>query len=710
MAGLATFETPTLEAVEKRRLQLWALTICLLFAFAVGLLVLTLAQRAELPGWMTPRALQAALVGFVILFCAYAIEKEIQLRTLSRLLVEERILAASLTNRLREVTALLAAAKAMNLILEIEEVLETILRCALDLLTGSDGSVMLTHGTDELRTVAMLGASPARGARVRFGEGIAGRVAASREAVLITGVIEHEPSEEPRLGVPPPMSSMSVPLIHRDTLLGVLNVNAAAGREFTEYDLRALSLFGEQAAGALANAQLLEEQRLLATQTLYQALHDSLTNLPNRSLFLDRVGHALMRRRSPGRGVAVLFLDLDDFKLINDSLGHAAGDDALVALAERLRARVRSADTVARFGGDEFGILVEDVSGAAEAVAAGERILKAFDEPFFVGGRSIALHASIGIALEGQAPLAAEELVRNADTAMHHGKASGKQRMTVFDERMHRDAVERLDLEAEMRKALDRGQFLLHYQPIMRLDTRELAGVEALVRWAHPSRGTLAAANFMPLAQRLGILGAIDRWVLAEACRAATALVSEIPLPRHFSMHVNVSPLRVQEPGFADEVIGVLSSCGVDPGRLVLEITESALLGEAETVVTQLERLKSSGVRLALDDFGTGFSSLSHLRRFPVDVVKIDRIFIEGMAKEAVAIPLVQAILTIGKRLGINVVAEGIEKQAEVETLLRAGCTMGQGYLLSSPLSRQALTAFLRRSPASTPKYGERRK
>jgi len=695
IAGLTSFETPTLEAVETRRLQLWALTLSLLVVTTGGVILLTVARKIELAAWLTPRLLQVGLFGFILLFCAYAIEKELQLRRLSALLVEERVLSAALTNRLREVSTLLAAAKAMNLVLDLEEVLETILRCALELLNGSDGSIMLVRGKNELRTVGTFGASPARGAVVRFGEGVAGKVAMTREPVLVSGVIRRESGDGARIDVPSPTSSMSAPLINRDLLLGVLNLNAAAGRSFTEYDLRALSLFAEQAAGSLANAQLLEEQRLLATQNLYQALHDSLTNLPNRALFLDRVGHALRRRRSSDRHIAVLFLDLDDFKRINDSLGHAAGDEVLVAFAERLRACVRSADTVARFGGDEFAVLVEDVTSSGEATLTTERILKTMNEPFVVGGRSVVLRSSIGIALDDPGLTNAEELVRNADLAMHTAKGAGKGQVGVFEEGMHRDAVERLDLEAEMRRALGVGGFVLHFQPIVTLASRAVVGVEALVRWQHPRHGLLAASSFVPLAERIGILDAIDRWVLAEACRTVQALTAEVAVSPRLTMHVNISPVRLQSPGLVDEVAALVAERSIDPPRLVLEITEGVVLRDTEGVLLQLEGLKSLGVRLALDDFGTGFSSLSHLRRFPVDVVKIDRIFIEGLAKDAGAIRLVQAILRMGQGLSLDVIAEGIEQQAQVDTLLRVGCGLGQGYLLSEPLSHEALVPFL---------------
>src|SRR5262245_16940045 len=354
IAGLHSFDTPTLEAVEQRRLQLWLLTLLLLATAAVALVLLTGWRIVEPPGWLTPRVAQLSVLALVGLFCAYALEKELQLRRLTRLLIEERVLTTALTNRLREINALLEAGKAINLDLDLEEVLATVMRCSLELLGGNDASVLLAHGEGELRTVAASDKSAARGARVPVGAGIAGRVAATREPLLIDGAVDRT-GDPGHVDLPAPHSAMSVPLVHRDVLLGVLNVNAGADRSYTPHDLRALSVFGEQAATALANAQLYEAQRLAASHSTYRALRDPLTNLPNRALFLDRVNRALARRRREDQSLGVLFVDCDDFKRINDGLGHLVGDQVLIALAERLRGSVRSEDTVARFGGDEFG-------------------------------------------------------------------------------------------------------------------------------------------------------------------------------------------------------------------------------------------------------------------------------------------------------------------------------------------------------------------
>jgi diguanylate cyclase (GGDEF)-like protein len=478
----------------------------------------------------------------------------------------------------------------------------------------------------------------------------------------------------------------------------VLNVNASPGRNYTEHQLRALSLFGEQAATAIANARLYEEQRLLASQNVYQALHDLLTNLPNRALFLDRVNHALSRRRPTGQLVALLFLDLDDFKLINDSLGHASGDEVLIAFADRLRGCVRSGDAMARFGGDEFAILVEDVASPSDAFAAAERIMVLFTESFSVGERRVWLRASIGIAVESITASSAEALLRNADLAKNVAKGQGKGRIVVFEETMHADALQRLDLEAELKRAIEEGQLAVHYQPIFSLADGRAVGVEALVRWRHASRGLLPAGTFLPLAEQAGLLLEIDRWVLRHACETLQEIRREIELPHGFLLTVNLSPTHLQETDLVDEVAEILQATGIEPECVVLEITEGAILLDTEKTSFHLNRLKTLGVKLALDDFGTGYSSLAHLRRFPVDMVKIDRVFIEGITSDKGANALVQAIVRLGRGLNIEVVAEGIEHQAQADVLRQLRCPYGQGWFLSVDLPREGLVDFFRRA------------
>jgi len=694
VAGLGSFDTPTLEGVERRRLQLWLLHFLLLLALAGALVTVLSWPIATVPQGSHLHLLRFALTILIALFCAYVFEKELQLRQLARLLVEERVITAALRSRLTEVDALLRAARAVNTVVELEEVLDTIIASALELLGGRDGSIMLLQGENTLRTVCARGGGAARGAIVRFGEGIAGRVAETREAVLVSGVLDPSRWAPATEGPPAPGSAICAPLIHRATLLGVINVNALATRTFTEHDLRALAVFAEQAAGAIANARLYEEQTLLASQSLFQSLHDTLTRLPNRLLFLDRVHHALTRRQpSAHRKLALLFLDLDDFKRINDSLGHAAGDEILVAFAERLRRCVRAADTVARFGGDEFAILLEDCAGRDEVTHTAERILASLAEPFTVAGRQTWQRVSIGAAEHEGGPPSAHDLLRQADLALGAAKRQGKGGFVFYEPAMLAEAVRHLDFESELSEALAAGHFAVHYQPIVELDTGAVVAVEALVRWNAPARGLLEASAFLQHAERLGMLSTIDRWVLPQVLRTARALNHHAVRP--LALHVNVSAARLAEGDLAESCMRLLQEHGIAADRLVLELTERNVVELTPTLGDTLRRLKEAGVRIALDDFGTGYSSLSHLRQFPVDVIKIDRSFVEGLRADTGAAALVSSIVRLGEALKITVIAEGIEEKRHVEALLELGCRLGQGWFLTNPLHYDALVNLL---------------
>jgi diguanylate cyclase (GGDEF)-like protein len=697
IAGLNHFEPLSLEAVERRRLQLWAIASVLLVTVALALVLFASGRAsgaAPLPRWLSPTVVQYGLLALITLFCAYALEKELHLRRLTHLLVEEKVLTAALTHRLRELSSLLAAGKAINLGLDLDQVLDTIVASALEILDGRDGSIMLASGGRELRTVATGGRSSAHGARVAFGEGIAGRVAATQEPLLISGEVARVASAHRAAETPAPRSAMSVPLLHRGALLGVLNVNARS-RDYTEHDLRALSLFGEQAASAIANAQLYQAQRLMASQKLFQALHDDLTRLPNRALFLERVERALARQRREDQRVALVLLDLDDFKRINDSLGHAAGDEVLIAFAERIRSSVRSGDTVARVGGDEFAVLVEDVRTPGETVQAAQRFQGLLAQPFLVGDREVRLSGSVGIAIEEPGATGQDELLRNADTALHAAQEKGKGEVVTFERAMHAQALRRLHLEAELRRALDAQELVVHFQPICGLADGRPEGVEALVRWRHPQRGLLPASAFVPFAEHAGILGDIDRWVLREACRVARAQLDGPRYERPLWINVNLSPSRLRDSGIVDEVAAAVEDFDLAPGQLTLEITEGAVLRDSDRAEQLLVRLKELGIRLALDDFGTGYSSLSYVRRFPVDAVKVDRVFIDGLARDAGTTALVQAIVKLGQGMSLDVIAEGIERRAQVDDLLAMDCVLGQGWLLSRPLSEEQLVEYL---------------
>jgi diguanylate cyclase (GGDEF)-like protein len=694
VAGLRDFRTPTLEAVEQRRLQLWMITVLLLVAVAAGMVVFAFTPGSTAPGWLAPGAARVGFLVLVGLFCAYAIEKELQLRRLTGLLVEERVVTAALTGRVRELTTLLEAGRALNLDLDLDEVLERILRCAVDLLGGSDASIMLLHAENELSTVHTVGASRADGARVRVGEGIAGRVAASGEPLLIQGRLDH-PDDSDVAQEQWPTSAISAPLVHRGNSLGVLNLNAGAERTYTEHDLRALSLFAEQAAVAVANAQLFEAQRLIFRQSSYQALHDPLTHLPNRARFQARLRHALAHSRA-GRLVALLLVDLDDFKRINDSLGHVAGDEVLIGFAERLKAAVRTTDAVARFGGDELAVLVDDVRSADEAALRAEALLTVLEEPFTLAGRDLRLTASIGISVEGTGGSTPEELMRSAGTALHAAKERGAGSLAAFVETMHADVLRRLDLESELRQAVANGEIEVHYQPIYHLVERRVVALEALLRWRHPHRGLLPAASFVSFAEQAGVLRDLDMLALDAACRLGRELAAgEGPAP---AVHVNLLPTRLHEPRIVERIAEVLAATGLAADQLVLEITESAVVGEGDGAIDRLTAIRDLGVRIALDDFGTGYSSLAYLRRFPVHTIKIDRAFTEDLDDEPAQRALVDAVVKFGHSLGLKVIAEGVENESQVRSLLALGCTLGQGYHLAEPMAAAEVRGLLGRS------------
>jgi diguanylate cyclase (GGDEF)-like protein len=444
----------------------------------------------------------------------------------------------------------------------------------------------------------------------------------------------------------------------------------------------------------LSNVRQLRE---LNDQLTHQAFHDSLTGLANRARLTDRVQQALERAARRQQQVVILFIDLDNFKAINDSLGHAAGDQLLVAVSERVRACLRASDTPARLGGDEFAVLLEDVDGPDEAIRVAQRILDSVQMPFGLSQKDVFVNASIGIAVSHLGEVAADELLRNADVAMYAAKEAGKGRYEIFESRLHTAVLERLALEADLRNAIERNELVLHYQPTVCLTSGEISGVEALVRWNHPKRGMVPPLDFISSAESSGLIVPIGRWVLREACRQGREWHRSQPGAEQLSIAVNLSVRQLQEPSIVDDVAEALEWSGLPPELLVLELTESLLMHEADTTVERLWALKALGVRLAIDDFGTGYSSLSYLRRFPVDILKIDRSFVSGVGGGLQDTVLTEAIVGLSRTLRLQVVAEGIEAPAQLEVLRRLGCQFGQGYFFSRPLAVADLEAYLAR-------------
>jgi diguanylate cyclase (GGDEF)-like protein/PAS domain S-box-containing protein len=466
----------------------------------------------------------------------------------------------------------------------------------------------------------------------------------------------------------------------------------ASGRE-RPLEITVTNLLEEPSVGGLVlNMRDVSEQRALEAELVHQAFHDSLTSLANRALFKDRVDHALSRDRGDG-GLAVLFLDLDGFKVINDSLGHAAGDRLLTLVAERLRSCVRPSDTIARLGGDEFAILLEDARGHEDAVAVAERVEEALRAPFSLGDRPVEISGSIGIATAAEGQSACEELLRNADLAMYRAKAQRRGGHEVFDDGMHTALVEQLQLESDLARAVVEGELRLHYQPTYEIASSRMTGVEALLRWEHPERGLLGPGAFIPDAERSGLIVPIGAWVLEEACRQAVAWQAELGADRPLTMSVNVSSAQVT-PDLPPLVEDVLRRTGMPPHQLVLEMTESMLIRANESADV-LRALKDLGVRLAIDDFGTGYSSLSYLHEYPVDLLKIDRSFVGRIRDSAAALEMISAIVQLARSLHLGTVAEGIEEPAELAELRRIGCEMGQGFHLARPAPAEVIEELL---------------
>jgi diguanylate cyclase (GGDEF)-like protein/PAS domain S-box-containing protein len=496
--------------------------------------------------------------------------------------------------------------------------------------------------------------------------GIVGRVIRTQKGAFVPDV-SADPDYLEAEGIV--RSEISLPLLEHAELLGVLNVEAARPA-LDVHDLSLVQAVADRVAGALAL-----NRRLVQLET--QAFHDALTGLANRALFADRTEHALKRHSRMARDVAVVFLDLDDFKKVNDGLGHAAGDELLRRVAERLQGAIRAGDTVARLGGDEFAVLLESVHGPDDAMMVADRLLDSLSTPFTIG-REVVVSASAGVALT---ETTATELLRDADVAMYRAKHAGKSRCVLFEPTMREAAIERLDLERELRIAIRRHELFLVYQPIVDAETHRIVSLEALVRWRHPDRGVLEPRSFIELAEQTGLILPLGREVLRAACLQAGAWneAGWAPLP----VSVNVSPRQLGEPAFIKDVMDAVRDASLEPASLILEITESVLVQHPDRASETLRELRRLGVQIAIDDFGTGYSSLSYINDLPLDMLKVDRSFIGAVANRPA---VVETLFRLGRVLGLRTVAEGIETIEELDAVRSLGAGLAQGYLFSRPL------------------------
>jgi diguanylate cyclase (GGDEF)-like protein len=476
-----------------------------------------------------------------------------------------------------------------------------------------------------------------------------------------------------------------IPLVAAGRTVGLIEITSSRTGAFDGRAVELASMLAGEAAMALENARLYDEIR-------HQALHDGLTGLANRVLFRDRVEHAVARSRRSGSQIAVLFIDFDDFKILNDTHGHARGDEVLAMAARRVADALRPSDTAARQGGDEFAVLVEDVEGEADALAVATRLAEALRQPMPLGHAEVRIAASIGVAIGGPGEETADDLLRNADVAMYAAKGSSRGGAEIFRPALRDGAAERAALAARLRGIEDRDELRLDYQPIVDLRTNQIDGVEALVRWQPPEGPILMPTEWIHLAEESGDIVPIGRWILREACRQARGWQIRLGRPE-LRVSVNLSARQFREHDIVATVRAILDETGLPPTTLMLEITESGLMRQTQATIARLDALRTLGIQLAIDDFGTGYSSLSYLERFPIDILKIDRTFV-STAGNAVS-PIARAIVDLGRTLGLEVIAEGIEHVEQARWLADIGCRFGQGYLYARPMGAAAIEALL---------------
>jgi diguanylate cyclase (GGDEF)-like protein len=570
---------------------------------------------------------------------------------------------------------------------ELEDVLDAIVTGASELLGDElvDLSLIDPEDPSVLEVVASVGYSAMLLDQIRrtpIEIGVAGHAVRERRPIVVEDY-GADPRRMPDVAVDGLRAVISAPIYQRGELVGALSLGTRrVGRRYSEIERDAVLAFAEHAGLALNDAKAAEE-------TAHQAFHDPLTGLANRALFVDRLAQSRTRASAAGDSVGVLFADLDGFKTVNDSLGHAAGDQLLIIVGQRLASVVGPTDTVARFGGDEFAILVEDVRQPIELARTARLALDALERVIEVEGREVFVTASIGIAVGLEEP---EELLRNADLAMYEAKGQGKGRYEIFQSHMHEALAQRLELELDLKRATNRDQFVLHFQPIVEMEEETVVGVEALIRWMHPEQGLILPDQFIPIAEEGGQIHAMGRWVLWEACQRVVEWEDEYG---RLGLNVNLSGAQLRQASIVREVAEILDATGLEPDRLTLEITESVLMEVTSSNTERLDALKKLGVQLAVDDFGTGYSSLQYLKRFPFDWLKIAKPFVDGVEASDSQARIAQAIVDLAHSLEIEVIAEGIESRRQSTVLGDLGCLNGQGFHYSPPLPAEEVAAYM---------------
>lgn len=590
-----------------------------------------------------------------------------------------RNLRALATERTRHLLLeqLLSIQRAISHRRPLHEVLDAVTAGTAGLLGEAGVSLVLADPLDADRLIVA-----SRYGSAATAEDESAALTAATRAMITNRLVTADADQDPTLP-----RVIAAPVHVNEDIAGSLVAQPRDGAAHSAGQRELLAAFAQQVSLALTDARTVEAIR--------EAYHDSLTGLPNRGLFLDRLKHARMVAARRGDDLVVLFIDLDRFKAVNDSLGHKAGDELLAAVADRLRTCLRASDTAARLGGDEFAVLLEG-AGIDDGLQVARHIIAEISRPVRVAGRDVFVGASIGIAPGRSADGDAADLLSNADLAMYRAKRSGSGRTCVFEPQMQDEALERLTLQSHLQRALAHEEFWLQYQPLVHLGSGVPVAVEALLRWTHPHRGTVPPSVFIPIAEETDAILELGRWVLWHSSRQVTQWRTLLP---ELTLNVNVSPRQILDTRFVRDVADVLAATGLPPPSLTLELTETLLMSDPDTASRRLARIRDLGVRLAVDDFGTGFSSLSYLRQFPVDQVKIDRSFIAGIGTEGVTddLAVARTIVDLGRILRLDTVAEGIETAEQLDALRRLGCDLGQGFYLARPMDPPAVLTYLAR-------------